>query len=181
MIPLPGKGRSTQGQGLGGWWVSNSECCSSTRATIKYRKKKLQNAGRHCQMQLPPAQSGARERKVLLSQNFSWGHLLWWNLFKPFPVEHLGDTTTYRGLLRLSGHSQPLFPQEIGSSLCVSMLAENTSSGPAAGLGFVWPFPRAHKRHLPHQSTLIRSSCGNSSISTPGREMLPSDVPLRQY
>lgn len=45
-------------------------------------------------MQLPPAQSSSRVRKALLSQNFSWGHLLWWNLFKSFPLEHLGDTTT---------------------------------------------------------------------------------------
>lgn len=36
-------------------------------ATISHRKKKLQNAGWHCQIQLPAAKPGSGERRVLLS------------------------------------------------------------------------------------------------------------------
>lgn len=46
----------------------------------------------HHQIQLPAAKPGSGGR-VLLSQSFSWGHLSWWNLFKPSPLEHLGHIT----------------------------------------------------------------------------------------
>lgn len=70
--------------------------------------KKPQNAGGHRQIRLPAAKPGSGERRMLLSQGFSWGHLSWWNLFKPSPLEHLDHIPTYRGLSRFSQHSQHL-------------------------------------------------------------------------
>lgn len=146
-----------------GGLVCNFECCSSSRATIRYRIKSckmLEDTVRCFYVRTSPQGTfcgGASSNLFLLT---TW--------VTP-PLQRLAQVVWALSTL--------MFPQETGSSLCKSMLAENTSSGPATGLGFVWPFPRAHKWHQPYLSTLIS---GNSSITTPGRDVLPLDVPSRQ-
>lgn len=160
-------------------FVSNFECCSSSRATIGYRKKscKMLEDIVRCSSLMPslaPGREGHFYIRTSPEGTFSGGassNLFLFSTWVTPPLQRLAQVVWALSTL--------MFPQEIGSSLCISMLAENMSSGPATGLGFVWPFPRAHRWHLPYLSTLIRNSCGNSSITTPGRDMLP-DVPLRQ-